>query len=160
MQVRVWSLMVVFLATAQLGGVAPNSPEDLDSFWAEVSRTVGEGDFEGYSATYHPDAVLVNAISGSSYPIADALAGWKQGFVDTAAGDMSAGVVFRFTQRLSNETTAHETGMFRYSSQTQGAEPSVSLIHFEALLVNKGGWKMVMEYQKSPATQAEWDAAQ
>jgi hypothetical protein len=160
MRVRIWSLMVVFLSAAQLGGVAQNSPEDLDSFWAEVSRTVGEGDFEGYSATYHPDAVLVNALSESSYPIADALAGWKQGFVDTAAGRVSAAVVFRFTQRLSDEKTAHETGIFRYSAQTGDAEPSVSFIHFEALLVNKDGWQMVMEFQKAVATQAEWDAAE
>jgi hypothetical protein len=85
---------------------------DLDAFWAELSRTVAEGDFEGYAATYHEDAVLVSGLSGTSYPISQALDGWKQGFVDTKAGKMRASVEFRFTQRLSDATTAHETGMF------------------------------------------------
>ena len=39
----------------------------LDAIWAEVSRTVVEGDFDGMAAVYHEDAVLVNSISGSSY---------------------------------------------------------------------------------------------
>ncbi len=132
---------------------------ELDAFWAEVSRTVGEGDFEGYSATYHPDAVLVSGPSGTSYPIAQALDGWKQGFDDTKAGRMKAVVEFRFTQRLSDENTAHETGIFHYFTVDSEGRRAGSLVHFEALLVKKEGWKMVMEYQKSPATEEEWEAA-
>ena len=34
------------------------------------------------------------------------------------------------------------------------------MLHFEALLVRKdGAWQIVMEYQKHPATDAEWEAA-
>ena len=131
----------------------------LDAFWAEASRTVGEGDFEGYGATYHEDAVMVNALNGKSYSILQALDGWKKGFDDTSSGKMKAGVDFRFSQRLSDEATAHDTGIFRYWYQyKEDAEPTVALVHFEALLVNKEGWKMVMEYQKSRATDEEWEA--
>ena len=56
--------------------------KELDSLWAELANTVANGDLEGYSAGYHPDAILVNGLSNKSYPIAKALAGWKQGFVD------------------------------------------------------------------------------
>jgi hypothetical protein len=36
----------------------------------------------------------------------------------------------------------------------------VALVHFEALLVKQDGeWKMVMEYQKQAASEAEWEAA-
>ncbi len=140
-------------ASSQDGGA------DLDAFWAELSRTVAEGDFEGYAATYHEDAILVSGISQTSYPIAQALDGWKQGFLDTADGKMKAGVEFRFTQRLSDATTAHETGMFHYWVVDGDGVRSDSFVHFEGLLVNKGGWKMMMEYQKSQATEAEWDAA-
>ena len=149
-----------FPDSAPVGSPAVSGTDDLDAFWAEVSRTVGEGDFEGYAATYHPDAVLVNLGGGVSYPIADALAGWKQGFDDTAAGKMKAHVEFRFTQRLNDANTAHETGMFHYTAQTGDGEPQGSPLHFQALLVKKGGaWKMVMEYQMTPATMEEWDAA-
>ena len=53
---------------------------ELDAFWARVSRAVAEGDYAAYAATYHPDAVLVNGLDGKSYPIADALEGWREGF--------------------------------------------------------------------------------
>jgi len=133
---------------------------ELDAYWAELSRTVEEGDFEGYAALYHPDAVLVSLGSGTSYPIAQALAGWKQGFDDTAAGRAEAGVDFRLTQRLNNGTTAHETGIFRYTFTPEGGETTVAPVHFEALLVKQDGkWLMLMEYQKDVATEEEWEAA-
>lgn len=137
-----------------------DTPDAIDRFWAEASRTVAEGDFEGYAALYHEDAVLVNGMADSTYPIADALAGWRQGFEDTRAGRMGARVDFRFTRRLHGETTAHETGIFRYVAHPRGGEPSVSLVHFQALMVRKEGeWKWVMEYQVAPATEEEWEAA-
>lgn len=134
--------------------------DELDAYWAEVSRMVAQGDFEGYAALYHPDAVLVSLNSGDSFPIAQALAGWKQGFDDTAEGRAEAGVDFRFTQRLHDETTAHETGIFRYTLVPETGEPVVAPVHFEALLVKKDGrWLMLMEYQKEMATEEEWTAA-
>jgi|GEM_PF-429602 len=133
---------------------------ELDAYWAELARTVREGDFDAYAAAYHDDAVLVSLGARRSYPIARALAGWKQGFDDTRAGSMSADVEFRFTQRLHDATTAHETGIFRYVAQQPGAEPQVALVHFQGLLVKKDGrWLMIMEYQQQPATEAEWEAA-
>ena len=132
---------------------------ELDAYWDEVARTVEEGDFEGYAVLYHPDAVLVTDGSGSQ-PIADALAGWKQLFVDTADGNADASVEFRMTGRLNDETTAHETGMFRYSFTPRGGNEGVSLVHFTALLVKRDGvWLMLMEHQKTPATAEEWEAA-
>ncbi|MEJ2481553.1 MAG: nuclear transport factor 2 family protein [Gemmatimonadota bacterium] len=138
---------------------AAQSTAELDAYWAEVSRTVAEGDFEGYARIYHPDAVLVVGGSGS-YPIATALAGWKQGFDDTREGKAEAGVEFRLTERLVGETTAHETGIFRYFLRPDEGDEQIAQIHFEALLVKKDGrWQMMMEYQKEPATDAEWAAA-
>jgi len=153
------ALALVLIGSRAALGIDGQRPQDLDSFWAELSRTVAEGDFEGYAATYHPDAILVSGPSETSYPISEALDGWKQGFVDTKAGNMEASVEFRFTQRLSDATTAHETGMFRYSVVSPDGERTESFVHFEALLIMKPGWKMMMEYQKSLATQAEWEAA-
>jgi len=157
---RALGLALAVLSLSSSGLLAQDPvTEALDAYWAEVSRTVGEGDFEGYAATYHEDAVLVNGISGTSYPIAQALDGWKQGFLDTKAGKMEASVAFRFTRRIHDDATAHETGIFRYAVVGDDGEEAASFIHFDALLVYKDGWKMVMEFQKSQATQDEWDAA-
>jgi hypothetical protein len=42
------------------GAVSAQTTSELDAFWDEMSRTVEAGDFDGYSALYHPDAVLVS----------------------------------------------------------------------------------------------------
>ena len=156
---RVTLVLALLLIGSQAAfGIDVVGPDDLDAFWAEVSRTVAVGDFEGYTATYHEDAILVSGLSGTTYPIAEALGGWKQGFVDTKAGKMEASVEFRFTQRLSDATTAHETGMFHYAVVAADGGRTEQFVHFEALLVKKQDWKMMMEYQKTAASIEEWNA--
>jgi hypothetical protein len=131
----------------------------LDAYWAEVSRAVREGDFEGYRATCHEEGVLVSGGKQYSQPLAKALARWKKDFDDTREGRVKADVEFRFSQRLGDATTAHETGIFRYVSSKPGGQPEEEFIHLEALLVRKpAGWKILMEYQTGPATRDEWDA--
>lgn len=132
---------------------------ELDAYWAEVSRCVREGDFEGYRATCHPEAVLVSGKSKTSYPLTKALARWKAEFDATKAGDTEADVKFRFSQRFGDAVTAHETGIFLYTASSLDGDSLAEHIHFQALLVKKeDGWKILMEYQKSPATEAEWTA--
>ena len=90
----------------------------LNSYWKELSRTVREGDFEGYGAAYHDDAIVIFAGGNNktSMPLSSAMAGWKQGFVDTKSGKVKSDVTFRFSQRIGDDTTAHETGIFHYTS--------------------------------------------
>ena len=134
---------------------------ELDAFWGEMTRTVEEGAFDEYATLYHVDAILVSGPTENSYPISQALGGWEQGFTDTKSGKIVASVEFIFTQRLGDETTAHETGMFHYTAKPSDGEGADYYVHFEALLIKKGGdWKMMMEYQKSAATVADWEAAQ
>ena len=157
---RIGFALALLLAWSQLtlSDIQAQTTAELDAYWAEVARTVEEGDFEGYAALYHPDAVLVSSATSNSYPIATALAGWEQGFIDTRAGETKASVRFRFSQRLNDGTTAHETGIFNYRFVAANGEVTDQYIHFEGLLVKKDGWKMVMEYQRSAATMDEWDA--
>ena len=57
-----------------------------------------DGDFKGYAATYHKDAVVVFASGKNkvSVPLSKALAGWEQGFIDTKKGKNKSNVEFRF----------------------------------------------------------------
>lgn len=133
--------------------------QELDAYWAEVSRAVNAGDFEGYKATCHDGGVLVSGINRRSQPLSDALAGWKDGFDTTKAGENQASVEFRFSQRLGDSTTAHETGIFLYSTVAADGKRSHQHIHFEGLLVKQGGkWLILMEYQDSVASQKQWQA--
>ena len=132
------------------------------SYWSEISRTVKEGDFEGYNATCHENAVLVTTSGKNkqSYPMTKALAGWKQGFLNTKQGKQMDNVQFRFSQRIGDETTAHETGIFYFTSHDgTGKLISEGYTHLEALLVKRDGkWLCLMEYQKAKASKEEWDA--
>ena len=69
-------------------------------------------------------------------------------------------VEFRFSQRIGDDTTAHETGIFIYTtSESDGKNKVQYRTHFEMLLVKRDGkWLGVMEYQKSDANEEEWDA--
>ncbi len=150
----------VLLANVPFAGDEEDIKSELDVFWAEMSRSVKDGDFASLTAAYHPDAVLVNGIKEASYPATKAFEMWKQGLLDTKMGKMEASVSFRFTQRLYDDKTAHETGIFHYKSNPEQGKPRNDYIHFEMLLVKQNGWKLLMEYQLGYATEEEWDAAE
>lgn len=153
------------LLAAEEAGMAAVAVEEkerlreLDAYWKVVSRAVNEGDFEAYRATCHPEGVLVSGNKRMSQPLTAALARWKQEFVDTKEGKMRASVAFRFSRRLGDATTAHETGIFRYESQRTGAAAVVEYVRFEALLVKRGnGWQILMENQQESASEEAWRA--
>jgi hypothetical protein len=161
-----WSTMPTFLI--RLGFAAsillvPITAEaqivaELDAYWAALSRTVAEGDFEGYGAAFHPDGVLVSMNSGTSQLNSTFMVGAEPEFAANREEGASASVEFRFTQRLHDEVTAHETGIFRYANTPSGGTGRVAFVHFDALLVKKNGkWLMLMEYQRQRTTQQEWD---
>ena len=132
---------------------------ELDAFWAEISRSVKEGDFAGYKATCHENGVLVTGIRKQCYPLRQALSRWQKEFEDTEAGKMKASVEFRFSHRYGDSTTAHAAGIFRYTQEIEGQDPKPEYIEFENLMIREGGkWQTVMEYQKSVVTRADWDA--
>ncbi|HIG83109.1 MAG TPA: hypothetical protein EYG40_00080 [Verrucomicrobia bacterium] len=153
-----WFYCLIPFCIAQSGTGTEERIKELNDYWAEVSRSVREGDFQGYKATCHKEGVLVSGTNNSSYPLSDALVRWKKDFTATKEGKMKASVEFRFSKRISDPTTAHETGIFLYSSGDSGENLKKEYIHFQALLVKiKGGWKIMMEYQKSKASQVEWN---
>lgn len=132
---------------------------ELDVYWKTVSRAVNEGNFEVYQATCHPEGVLVSGNKRMSQPLSAALARWKQEFVDTKEGKMRASVAFRFSRRLGDATTAHETGIFRYESQRTGAPAVVEYVRFEALLVRRqDAWQILMENQQESVSEEAWRA--
>lgn len=130
---------------------------EIDAYWEEVERSVREGDFEGYSATIHPDAVIIAGRKQSSFPLRHALNRWRKDFEKTRSGEIKGEVSFRFAHRYRDTTTSHESGVFRYISTPQNGEPTVDYMAFEALLVkNDERWQMLMENQIGPASEEEW----
>lgn len=136
----------------------PANMAPTDSFWHQAEQVVASGDFGTYSSMYHPDAVLVEETSTEM--VQSALAKWEPGFADTAAGRQETRLGFRFAQRLHGPHSAHETGIFRYKVQRKGETSStVSYVWFAALMVQKeNSWLFLMEHQKGPATEKDWDS--
>lgn len=135
--------------------------KELATFWQQAEQTVANGDFEGYSATFHPNAILVSDIASTSYPISKALTRWQQGFDDTKAGKMKAGVSFKFTQSLVSENTAHQTGYFYYYSINDKGKKSPFIAHFEALLMkSEGKWQIMMERHIKQVELGVWQSIQ
>jgi len=148
-------LFLVFAAILQAQDLAA----ELDEYWLRVSQAVKAGDLEAYRATCHPDGVLVSGKNAKSELLSQALIRWSKEFADTKTGKMKARVEFRFSKRIIGKDTAHDTGIFLYSSQRVGEEWKRDYVHFEALLVKKNGkWKILMEFQKSLATADEWSS--
>ena len=154
-------MLLAFLLSFALPLLAeePDRLRELDLYWAEVSRAVNTGDFEAYKATCHPEGVLVSGSKKYSSPLSDALKRWQKDFVATKSGAVKSAVEFRFSQRVGDATTAHETGMFYYSGAGADGKEIRDYIRFEALLVKRDGrWLILMEYQKSKGTREEFEA--
>lgn len=156
--------VALFLFLLMLPGISLTRAEEslrlgeLDAYWKDVVRCVKEGDFQGYEASTHPSGVLVMGIKKQSQPLTKALARWKKEFDDTKAGTRKSNLTLRFSQRMGDETTAHETGIFLYEATMDDGTSVKEYIHFEALLIKTDRWRIVMEYQKSKASEAEWNA--
>lgn len=152
-------LGILILCASCLLADEPERLRQLDAYWADVSKAVGSGDFAAYKATCHPEGVLVSGSKKTSQPLADALKRWRREFDATKSGEMKASVQFKLSQRFGDATTAHETGMFLYSATGADGKETREYIHFEALLVKREGrWQILMEYQKSKGTRAEFEA--
>jgi ketosteroid isomerase-like protein len=150
-------ILIVFLLIQSIYA-EDSAINELNAAWDKLEQTVSNGDFRTFKSVYHRDAVLVNGISKSSYPIKKAFEGWQQGFIDAKSGEITANLDVKFSERIYDQFTAHETGIFHYYTINKGGEQNDNYIHFESLWVKKNNkWIMMMEYQKSMTDETEWN---
>ena len=153
---QIYGLMVILLIQSVYA--EDNVINELNAAWNKLEQTVSNGDFRSFKSVYHRDAVLVNGISKSSYPIKKAFEGWQQGFTDTKSGEITAHLDVKFSERIIDESSAHETGVFHYYTINKKGQQSDTYVHFESLWVKKNNrWIMMMEYQKSRSDETEWN---
>ena len=153
---QIYGLMVILLIQSVYA--EDNVINELNAAWNKLEQTVSNGDFRSFKSVYHREAVLVNGISKSSYPIKKAFEGWQQGFTDTKSGEITAHLDVKFSERIFDEFSAHETGVFHYYTINKKGQQSDTYVHFESLWVKKNNrWIMMMEYQKSRSDETEWN---
>ncbi len=153
-------VFILFGLSAPIPAVADDAETltELKAYWRESGRTIAEGDFAGYSALYHSDAVLVMDEVGKTIPMSKALANFKQGFVDTKAGKISASVGYKVIKTNIGKMTAHQTGIFYYFQVDNETMKRTDFYqHFEALFVKKDGkWLMLMDRQMGSADRGDY----
>ena len=153
---QIYGLMVILLIQSVYA--EDNVINELNAAWNKLEQTVSNGDFRSFKSVYHRDAVLVNGISKSSYPIKKAFEGWQQGFTDTKSGEITAHLDVKFSERIFDQFSAHETGVFHYYTINKKGQQSDTYVHFESLWVKKNNrWIMMMAYQKSRSDDSEWN---
>mgnify|MGYP006450542887 CR=1 FL=1 len=129
----------------------------LNKFWLNVSCTVREGDFVSYKKNYHEDAVYISETTQSSVAISAAFTQWQQSFDDTKKERVKVDVQFKFTQRIGTEKTAFEKGIFLYTSTDKAGLKTIKFMGFEAVLVKRKQWQILLEHQKSESNESEWN---
>jgi hypothetical protein len=153
-------LLSVFAGHPLAAQVDPVAIE-LDAFWADVSRTVAEGDFERMQATYHPDGIWegVNPANSRIQSLSAPFPGANEGFAKTRAGLQVPGLEFRFSSRLHDSTTAHEIGMVHYWVTPKDSARRDSYGLLDSYLVKKDGrWMILVEIQRWGMSKEEWEA--
>ena len=127
--------------------------------WGVISQAVANADIEAMSATYHPDAVVVNG--NETVAIRSALSKWAEGMKQAAINGSTASVSFRFASRQDDESTAFETGIFKYSVFDSTGNETLMFMNFETLLVKKENrWLFLMERQLNETDESSWEALQ
>ena len=155
---RLYKIFTLILTLSNITAQETSVALEIDTAWEKLKKTISKGDFNSFKSVYHQDAIFVNGILKKSYPIKNAFDGWKQGFDDTKSGIISAHLDVRFSQRLYDNFSAHETGIFHYYTINKEGKQSDSYVHFESLWVKKNNkWLMIMEYQKSSTDKDEWN---
>ena len=151
-------VLVAIFAPASFADQNISDKIDHDT-WQVISQSVIDRDIVAMGSTYHPDAVVVNAEKTS--PISSTLIRWGEGMQKEIENGTSATVAFRFSERMDNEDSALETGIFNYiSTDAAGLETSI-YINFQTLLVKKNDrWLFVMEHQLDDTDKAAWEALQ
>jgi ketosteroid isomerase-like protein len=146
------------LATAHAAdqAKAPATQEIDADVWNVIVDTVAKYDIVRMGSTYLPDAVLVTPKETAT--IAKTLEKWGKDMVAAQSKGEIDSVAFRFSRRQDGAETAFETGIFKYSVLEKSGTTKAYYSPFETLLIKKNGkWRIVMERQFTPVTQAEWD---
>lgn len=136
--------------------VAAASSGEIDrDVWNVIIDTVKRDDIVGMGQTYHPDAVLVTP--RDTVAIKPTLERWGRDMVANKAKGTTAMVEFRFTSRQDGATTAFESGIFKYTTIDKAGVSTPGYYPFEQLLVKiDGRWRILMERQFAPVTEADW----
>ena len=154
-------LIIVLVSTQRAHSQVDTVLQELNAYWAEMARTLSEGDFEGMQSLYHPDAIWEGG-SGDSLTISlesEPLLAFKPFLEEVRAGNRRAGIEFRFSSRNYDENTAHEIGVMRSHDEPEGQERTYRYWRLDSYLVKKGTWMMLIENQTNfVLTESDWTA--
>lgn len=161
MRFIVKAMTVLCISGFSTGVFSDEVTDQIDKqIWIPVMESVREADYDQHAATFHPSAIMVFEMDSRTMLASEFLKNVKTGFAKRKGGPKTTTVQFRFNQRLHDECTAFESGVFLFRSPDKEGVVKDHYIHFEFLLIYENGrWLTLMEKQKQRVTITEWNAA-
>lgn len=141
-------------ASAQMPAPKPANPEILKAIdqeiWLPFIKAFAEGKADDYIALHSRQLVRPMGDAKRIDPYDRWSAGTRGMFKSFADRGTKAAIDFRFLERIANEDTASERGIFEFSMTNAKGETQKSYGKFHVILRKEDGkWKILMDYDSS-----------
>jgi len=149
-------LFFALIAISMTSSLAAKTFES-DVMYRALIKSVDINDFILMAAQYHRDAVVVS--KKKTELLRHALKRWEVDGDKLYSNGGKALLEMRFKNRLLNENTSFETGIYHYKTIDKNNKIFEVYMHFEDLNIKtNGSWKVVMERNVKRATSDEFNA--
>lgn len=149
-----FATLIPLVAVAQMPAPKPANPEILKAIdqdiWLPFIKAFAEGDAGGYIALHSKDLIRPMGDAKRIEPYDKWTAGTRGMFKSFAERGTKIAIDFRFLERIANEDTASERGIFEFSMTNAKGETQKSYGKFHVILKKVAGtWKILMDYDSS-----------
>lgn len=162
-------LLVPILALAQRPPAAPKpaNPAILKAIdadvWVPYSKAFAEGKVNDYIALHSKSLLRVMGDLKFVDPYDGFTKNMQEMFANLAKQNVKVTIQFRFTERIANQDTASERGIYEFVMTDPKGKVTKNYSRFHNFLKKEGGkWKIVMDYdngEKGAVTEATYKAA-
>ncbi|GLX78603.1 hypothetical protein tinsulaeT_19430 [Thalassotalea insulae] len=128
-----------------------------DTMYRALIKSVDVNDFDLMAAQYHRDAVLVS--KKKTELISQSFKRWRADGKKIAQSGGKAELRMRFNNRVINDDSAYETGIYHYRKLDKNGKVTFEYyMSFADLNVKvNGNWQIIMERNVEKSTEAEFN---
>ncbi|MFW6227617.1 MAG: YybH family protein [Bacteroidota bacterium] len=147
-------LFSIFLSVGCSGVLAQNNQENM----AEINRQVWYPFYKAYEtldaelfASLHDTAIFrIPADNKTIETYSEYISGLENWFAQNLKDNRQLNIEFRFFERINNNLTASERGIYKFSMRAPGTEEVVFYGKFHVILQKENGvWKIRMDYDSN-----------
>lgn len=146
--------LLPLVATGQMPAPKPANPDTLKAIdqdvWLPFIQAFSEGNADAYIGLHSKHLIRPMGDAKRIEPYDKWSAGTRGMFKSFADRGTKVGIDFRFLERIANDDTASERGIFEFSLTNPKGETQKSYGKFHVILrKDEGKWKILMDYDSS-----------